>query len=316
MEAADPTPLIVHATQLALCGPGSLLAPAEPLQRIRRGSYLSAQRWEALYAGERHAALVHATAAKMSRPLPTFSFHAAAALWGLPIIGNWPSTVDVTLSCNAAGSSAIVRRHRVREVPRAELIAGLPVTSVARTVIDLARTTSLISAVVTADAALRSGGCSHSDLLTEAQAVADRASGRRQALRVVALADERSGSVGESLSRAQMFQLGFPQPDLQVPLADEGRVFGYADFGWADLIGEFDGRVKYRADGFAAAGAEDAVWREKLREDMIRRTHRVVRWIWEDCLDAVRLRRILLRAGLEPVPGRPWHDHRDGARVR
>lgn len=289
---------------------------AGPLRRIRRGSYLPVQYWEALYAGERHLALVHATAAKMNQPLPTFSFHAAAALWGLPIIGDWPATVDVTLACDAAGSSAIVRRHRLREVPLAECVAGLPVTSVARTVMDLARTTNLVSAVVTADAALRLGVCSYDDLLAEAQAIPDRASGRRQALRVIALADGRSESVGESLSRARMFQMGFPQPQLQVPMEDEGRVFGYADFGWGDLVGEFDGRVKYRADGFATAGAEDAVWREKLREDKIRRTHRVVRWIWEDSMDPERLRRILVRAGLEPVPGRPWHAHHDGACVR
>lgn len=47
---------------------------AGPLRRIRRGSYLPVQYWEALYAGERHLALVHATAAKMNQPLPTFSF--------------------------------------------------------------------------------------------------------------------------------------------------------------------------------------------------------------------------------------------------
>ncbi|UIJ36253.1 hypothetical protein [Allobranchiibius sp. GilTou73] len=132
----------------------------------------------------------------------------------------------------------------------------------------------------------------------------------------MSLADRRSGSEGESLSRARMFEMGFPQPELQVRIPDGERRAAYGDFGWGDLIGEFDGRVKYRADGFSGGAAEEVVWREKLREDAIRRTHRVVRWIWDDAFEPARLRRILVQAGLEPVPGRPWVSHPDGLPVR
>ena len=316
MPATDPRSLIVHAVDLTR-GREEWADGPEALRRIRRGSYLASDAWDAMYVGQRHLALVHATAAKMTRrPHPVFSFHAAAALWGLPILGVWPEHIDVTVRSDAGGSSALVRRHHVRGVPPADYVSGLPVTSVARTVVDLARCTPFASALVTADAALRGGKCGMAQLAAEVAALSPRAIGRRMATRVVHLADLRSGSEGESLSRARMFEMGFPQPELQVPLLQGDRRRAYGDFGWGDLIGEFDGRVKYRADGYSGGAVEEVVWREKVREDAIRRTHRVVRWVWEDALDPARLRRILVGAGLEPMPGRPWMSHPDGVPVR
>ena len=41
------------------------------------------------------------------------------------------------------------------------------------------------------------------------------------------------------------------------------------------LVGEFDGRVKYNRPS--------ALWDEKLREDLIRRSrYHVVRWVWAE----------------------------------
>lgn len=158
MPKADPRSLIVHAVELTRAREDPL--DGSTLRRIRRGSYVESDEWDGMYGGQRHLTLVHATAAKMyKRPHPLFSFHAAAALWGLPIVGAWPQHVDVTVSSDAAGSSALVRRHRVHEVPPADYVSGLPVTSVARTVVDLARSTLFCSALVTADAALREGKC-------------------------------------------------------------------------------------------------------------------------------------------------------------
>ena len=65
------------------------------------------------------------------------------------------------------------------------------------------------------------------------------------------------------------------------------------DFLWPQqrLVGEFDGRVKY--------GEPQALWEEKLREDLIRRhDYRVIRWVWNDVFPdpsvmAARVRRAL-----------------------
>jgi hypothetical protein len=57
--------------------------------------------WAELTPLERHAGLVHATAL-VSGGAPLFSHHSAAAVRGLPIIGTWPTRVDViTAGTNA-----------------------------------------------------------------------------------------------------------------------------------------------------------------------------------------------------------------------
>lgn len=99
------------------------------------------------------------------------------------------------------------------------------------------------------------------------------------------LADARSESAGESLSRVRMLDLGFEPPQLQVNF-DLGGTLARVDFYWPSVgvVGEFDGRLKYtRAAGLGASPAEQVVWEEKLREDALRaRGLKVVRWVWDD----------------------------------
>lgn len=78
------------------------------------------------------------------------------------------------------------------------------------------------------------------------------------------------------------------------------ELLGRVDFWWPDLhlVGEFDGRLKYRAE-LGGARAKDTVWREKLREDALRALGlRIVRWTWDDALHPARLVRILAAAGV------------------
>ncbi|BCW52811.1 hypothetical protein StoSoilB19_01850 [Arthrobacter sp. StoSoilB19] len=68
-------------------------------------------------------------------------------------------------------------------------------------------------------------------------------------------------------------------------------------------MGEFDGKGKYvqaaLRDGMTA---DEAVYREKLREDRVRALgHGFVRWRWADLTDPSRLRCKLLAAGLRPL---------------
>lgn len=87
----------------------------------------------------------------------------------------------------------------------------------------------------------------------------------------------------------------------------------FADFGWErrdrrPLAGEFDGFVKYGrlAEGRGELPA-DALFCEKRREDAIRASRDVGRWVWSDLLAPTRLARILVAAGLPvrstPLPG-------------
>ncbi len=146
---------------------------------------------------------------------------------------------------------------------------GVAVSTVARTVIDLARHDRR-DGVIAADAALREGLTSHEEL----EFVLDGARGWpgvRQARTVCAFADARAESPLESLTRLALHDDGFPAPELQSWIGPY-RV----DLCWPQqqLVLEVDGRVKYSAD---------ALWAEKRREAALRRFgFRVERVIWAD----------------------------------
>ncbi|WP_369258014.1 type IV toxin-antitoxin system AbiEi family antitoxin domain-containing protein [Geodermatophilus amargosae] len=249
------------------------------LTRIRRGAYV-----DPTCGLSEHRALVLATAPAL-RDGSVVSHASAAVLHGLPLWRVDGERVHVTRRPPAAGSgSARVHLH-VARLPDDEvtLADGVPVTTLARTVVDLARSASFESAVVVADAALASGSLSRGDL-TGCLERMGAVPGSRRAARVTGFADGRSESVGESRSRVLLHRLGIPAPDLQVRLVRPNRsVIGRCDFGWQAhrTVGEFDGRVKYRAAEGRDPG--DVVFREKLREDEIRDAGwEVARWTWAD----------------------------------
>jgi hypothetical protein len=100
--------------------------------------------------------------------------------------------------------------------------------------------------------------------------------GVRNARRVLDIADGRVQLPGEAISLMYLLDLGFARPRLQVPVAVPSGTEYFVDFGLddADVWGEFDGRAKYLDPAMRRAGesVEDAVLREKSREDWIRCT--------------------------------------------
>ena len=162
-----------------------------------------------------------------------------------------------------------------------------------------------------ADHAVRIGLVTQEELRAEALAVPPRAGGRQGAQAVAALADPLAESTGESLSRFGFWQLGFPRPRLQVEFHDAAGFIGRTDAFWeaARLIGEFDGRVKYRVPPNATPDqASKVLWDEKRREDRLRRVVAgVARWTWREALHRERLRAVLIGHGLRPSD-QPWFD--------
>lgn len=277
--------------------------------QVRRGVWLPAAAWNPLTPGQRHATRVLATAL-LIEPEAVFCQAAAAAMWGLPRIEAWPSRIDVLSTKQKPRSSSQLSQHTGRGcVP--SVLNGIRVTPVARTIIDLARWHSLETAVSAADHALRERLCTLDDLVSEAADLPPRSKGRPMARLAADLADPAAESPGESLSRVQMFRHNLPRPRLQVPLGDERGVFGRGDFGWGeDVIGEFDGKWKYRVPpGTGPSIAVDALWREKQREDRIRRSgKRVARWLYRDAVHGRPMVAILARAGIRAVTPRAWFD--------
>jgi hypothetical protein len=133
------------------------------------------------------------------------------------------------------------------------LCRAVPVTSVARTVVDLARASAFPAAVVTADSALRDRRVSKAEL-DSVIAACVRWPGIGRARKVAAFADGRSESALESLARALFHQHGLPVPDLQVWVGDD-EVIGRVDFLWQAYrtVGEADGALKYSNQQVAVA---------------------------------------------------------------
>lgn len=272
------------------------------LVRVRRGAYIGSTRWRDMGPDQRHRTRVLAAARTLREPV--FSHLSAAALWGLPIIGRWPASAHVT-ERRATGSRSHlgVAKHGVAAVPERAHVDGVPVTTVARTIADLARSTEFASALAAADHALRQGMVTPEELAAQSADIAGKRDARRVA-RVVEHACPLAESVGESLSRARMIEWGLPAPVLQKEFHDADGLIGRVDFWWEgfDVVGEFDGRLKYRA-GFAGEprAAEQIVWDEKCREDRLRgRAHDVVRWTWEMAFHGRPMIEALARAGISP----------------
>jgi hypothetical protein len=180
-------------------------------------------------------------------------------VYGLGLVGRDPAPLaEITrVPGDRAGRAS---RYRVRvhaaALPPDHVVSyrGVPLTSVPRTVIDLARTLPFAQGVAVADSALNARLTSKTAL---AAVIADcpRWRGLQRARDVIAFSDSRSESVLESLSRAVFHQAGLPPPDLQVWIGDDGEVIGRVDFLWRRYrtIGEADGALKYETPGRARA---------------------------------------------------------------
>lgn len=260
------------------------------LVRLRRGAYVQAGE-----VGERstdpwdlrtpHLRLIAGTLPQL-HPRAALSHASAAALHGLPLFSSAVTSVHVTRDRHGGG---VIRRSlRVHGSPLRDadrcVVDGRVVTSLARTVVDLARSLPYEQAVAVADCGLALGvdPAALSECLDQARSWY----GAPQARRAVAFADGRSESVGESYSRVRLHTLHVPTPALQHQIFDDdGRLVARSDFAWLGrrTVGEFDGRVKYLRYRRPGESIEDAVLREKLREDAIRDLGlQVVRWVWDD----------------------------------
>ena len=160
-----------------------------------------------------------------------------------------------------APSRSLVRGAliRVAMVPDDHIttVLGVPVTTVARTVTDIARTTGFMEGVVAADSALRK----HTVLKVElAIVLRDCAQwkGIVRARQVLDFADGRAESALESVARVRFAQYRIPPPGLQANICGTHGFIGRVDFCWDEYqtIAEADGALKYEEEGRARARAQ------------------------------------------------------------
>jgi hypothetical protein len=135
------------------------------------------------------------------------------------------------------------------ELPKAHLttLYGLPATTAARTVIDLARKSSFMEGVVVADSALYERYTSKTELRRVLAGCAHWP-GINRANDVVKFASGLAESPFESCARVAFQEQGLPPPDLQVTIfGQEGTMIARVDFLWREygVIAESDGLLKY-----------------------------------------------------------------------
>jgi hypothetical protein len=267
----------------------------DELRRMRAGQQLVALRPGAYIGGAdarlrrpeaRHLLEIEAALQQLG-PGAVVSHASAAAVHRLPLWNTPLDRVHVTRNRRSGGRrSRYLHLHAAAlDVDDFEVVDGILVTSVARTVADLARDLPFESALVPADAAL------HRRLATAAELheAVERASNRRgnaAARRVVGFSDGGAESPGETRSRVALLRAGIAAPRLQRAVyAGTGRLIGRVDFDWDEhaTVGEFDGEVKYGRELERGQDLGEVVFQEKLREDELRDTGRqVVRWIWAE----------------------------------
>jgi hypothetical protein len=131
-------------------------AKAGHYQQLARGVWLPTAAWKEMSQDDRYLAKVQAVAIRHELTL-VFSHFSAAALWHLPMVGSRPARPEVRREPGGGGRSATAFLAHTHGLPfdlDLDLIDELTVTTLARTVVDVARTASLGTAVAMADHAL------------------------------------------------------------------------------------------------------------------------------------------------------------------
>ncbi len=195
-----------------------------------------------------------ASALALLGPSSVASHQEAAAIHQLALLGQLPRRITVSRPLGVAASRSgrpWVSLHNLA-LPggHVTVVGQVPVTTVARTVVDIARVTSFRSGVVTADSALHQGRTTEDELIAVV-AACSRWPGVDRAREVVEFSDGRSESPLESISRVAFREGGLPPPDLQVSVRGGDGLIYRVDFLWRRYrtVGEADGALKYQKLG-------------------------------------------------------------------
>jgi hypothetical protein len=240
---------------------------AREIVALRRGVYVEQGSYAAMASAER--ATVGAVAACLARPGSVVSHHSAALIHGLPLLGSRPALPRLLFPAEQGRHADKARGVQIRTslLPGTHILqrGEWRVTTVARTVCDVAREERAINSLVLADAAL----ARRQTTLRELCEVRDVCSGwpgspaLRETLR---LAHSGSESPYESIARFQLLLLRMSVIP-QVWAFDAAGWIGCGDI-WLPSLWTFleiDGDVKYdrRSSG------DTTLLVEKLRQERL-----------------------------------------------
>ena len=239
---------------------------------VRRGVYAEREFWDSLTGYDEQAVLRDRAAHLVMRVPHVMSHDSAARAHRLPMLRPKHELVHVTRpGVGGSRTEHGVKHHLSRLTPgKISVIDGLPVSGLARTALDLGREHGFEAGTVACDGAMRAG-VTRQELAAELETMWCWPNITR-ARAAVDHADPGAETVGESLARLLVTELGHGRPRTQFPVRTATGVV------WCDLllgrhVFEFDGRIKYvrQADGgVASRPVEEVIWEEKKRERLIR----------------------------------------------
>lgn len=144
---------------------------------------------------------------------------------------------------NTRPPRGIVAREQLLAHDEIARVAGMPVTTPARTAYDMGRYLSRRRAVARLDALMRATPFSAEDVLLLAKRY-PAARGIRRLRSVLPLIDGGAASPKETWLRLLLIDAGFPIPSTQIPVVDGYRCLAMLDMGWR----EFGVAVEYDGD--------------------------------------------------------------------
>ena len=267
------------------------------LIRVRRGCYASGSWWSGLNAATRRRQLIHAHA-HGTRTTSTGGFaysHTSSASLQRLYLWEADDVVHLTqATCPSGGSHGRGVVAHTRLLARHELtfVDNLPCTSLERTVVDCCLMFNLRQSLILVDHAARLGA--NLSLVRDHCSSLTGRNGVVALRRALELADPRSESAGESLTRELLHRLRITPPELQylvrTPLG-EHRL----DFAWPKrkVAPEFDGRTKY----FDYRPTGEVVFAERRREKaLMEQGWTFLRIEWRDLFNEAQFKARILRA--------------------
>lgn len=283
--------------------PGQMrsLVRSGELVRLRYGVYATKRAVVSAEGDPRrgHALRAAAVIAAVGRDTVA-SHHSAAAIHGIDLLNHPGPTV--TLTCPPSRRSSRLRSAGVllqaAELPADHVTSrfGIGVTTAPRTVVDLARTSSFMAAVVAADSALRAGLTTAAELAAMCGACRQWP-GVKQARKVAEFSDGLAESVLESCARVVFHQLKLEPPELQVTIRGDGFLYR-VDFCWPHH------RTIAEADGLAKYASKNDILAQFRRDRLLRDTgYKVVHFIWRELFESPQLVVARIRAAFSsPTP--------------
>jgi len=238
---------------------------------VRRGVYAQRATWDSWdeFTGR---PLARAHAAHLAMWADHVMSHDSAALeLGMAILAATPEMVHITRPNARGGRSEYgVKHHVARYLPEQVLeLDGIKVLDHARTAVDIGREHGFTHGIVACDSAMRMG-VPREELRDVVQQMRCWP-GIVPARHAVEFADPRAESVGESLARILVTELGLGEVEPQFGLVIDGQDVR-CDLRVGRHIFEFDGRAKYRPaeeGGLAIKSPDDVVWDEKQRQTKV-----------------------------------------------